>query len=149
MTPRAVRLCLLSAAALAFCLTTVTSTFAHEEEKKEELPFYLIGRPDKGPGKNLVPIAAPPIPTAADKLPKLNVPAGFKVEVFASGILDARGIREGDKGTIFISSLFGGGGKIHALSGGKLIEIAKDKCGDSWVEALREYLDFIFAYRAG
>ena len=126
MTTKAVRLCLLSAAALAFCFTTVTSTYAHEEEKKEELPFYLIGKPDKGPGAKLVPIAAPPIPTAADKLPKLNVPAGFKIEVLASGILDARGLREGDKGTIFISSLFGGGGKIHALSGGKLMEIAKD-----------------------
>ena len=54
------------------------------------------------------------MPTAADKLPQLKVPAGFKVEVFHSGILDARAIRRGDKGTIFVSSLFVAG-KIYAL----------------------------------
>ena len=50
-----------------------------------------------------------------DKLPKLKVPAGFKVEVYQSGILDARGLRGGDKGTIFVSSLFVAG-KIYAIT---------------------------------
>src|SRR5262249_31493168 len=38
----------------------------------------------------------------------------FKVEVFASGVLDARGLRQGDRGTVFVSSLFVAG-KIYAL----------------------------------
>lgn len=68
----------------------------------------------------MAPIAAPPVPTPADKLPKLKAPAGFKVEVYQPGVLDARGIRRGDKGTIFVSSLFVAG-KIYAITekGGK------------------------------
>ena len=64
----------------------------------------------------MAPVAAPPIPAAADKLPKLKVPAGFKVEIYQSGVLDARGLRRGDKGTIFVSSLFVAG-KIYAITG--------------------------------
>ena len=68
----------------------------------------------------MAPVAAPPIPTPADKLPKLKAPAGFKVEVYQPGILDARAIRRGDKGTLFVSSLFVAG-KIYAITekGGK------------------------------
>ena len=44
------------------------------------------------------------------------MPAGFKVEVYQSGILDARGLRRGDKGTVFVSSLFVAG-KIYAITG--------------------------------
>jgi glucose/arabinose dehydrogenase len=124
MTMFSARTGVLVAAALSFGLVASGGAFAHEE-KKEDVPFYLIGKPDKGPGSKMVPVAAPPIPTALDKLPKLNVPAGFKIEVFAHGILDARGIREGDKGTIFVSTLFGGGGKIHAISNGKTMELAE------------------------
>ncbi|MGH9142459.1 MAG: PQQ-dependent sugar dehydrogenase, partial [Vicinamibacterales bacterium] len=77
-------------------------------------------KPKDGPGAKMAPVAAPPIPVAADKLPKLKVPAGFKVEVYQSGVLDARGLRRGDKGTIFVSSLFVAG-KIYAITekGGK------------------------------
>jgi len=57
---------------------------------------------------------APPIPTPADPLPKLQVPDGFKVEVFQPGLLDARALRRGDKGTIFVSSLFVAG-KVYAI----------------------------------
>ena len=64
----------------------------------------------------MAPVAAPPMPTPADKLPKLTAPAGFKVETYASGILDARALRRGDKGTIFVSSLFVAG-KIYAVTG--------------------------------
>jgi len=67
-------------------------------------------------------VPAFPIPTAADKLPikKIKLPKGFKVEVWASNILDARGMRQGDKGTVFVSSLFVAG-KIYAVTdkGGK------------------------------
>ncbi len=39
-----------------------------------------------------------PIATPADKLPKMKLPPGFKVEVYAANVLDARGLRQGDKG---------------------------------------------------
>ena len=105
-------------AALAACLIAAGGAFA--QEKKEEEPFWAKGKPKEGPGAKMAPVAAPPIPTAADKLPKLKAPAGFKVEVYQSGILDARGLRRGDKGTIFVSSLFVAG-KIYAITekGGK------------------------------
>jgi glucose/arabinose dehydrogenase len=88
--------------------------------KPEEVPFWAIGKPKTGPGAQMAPVDALPIPAPVDKLPKLKVPPGFKVEVYQSGILDARGLREGDKGTIFVSSLFVAG-KIYAItnSGGK------------------------------
>src|SRR5262249_49230705 len=54
----------------------------------------------------LAPIPPPPLPTPADKLPldKLKVKAGFKIEVFAAGVANARTLRLGDKGTVFVSS---------------------------------------------
>ena len=70
----------------------------------------------------MAPVPAFPIPTAADQLPvaKIKLPPGFKAEVWASGILDARGMRQGDKGTVFVSSLFVAG-KLYAVvdKGGK------------------------------
>lgn len=87
-----------------------------------EEPFWAIGRPKNDTANKMAPVPAHPIPTAADKLPvaKIKLPPGFKAEVWASGILDARGMREGDKGTVFVSSLFVAG-KIYAVTskGGK------------------------------
>jgi glucose/arabinose dehydrogenase len=67
----------------------------------------LIGRPDDNTAAaKLAPVAPPPIPAAADKLPtaKLKLPPGFNVEVYASGMANARSMREGDKGTVFVGS---------------------------------------------
>jgi glucose/arabinose dehydrogenase len=82
----------------------------------EEEPFWAVGRPKSGPGMQMAPVPAFPVPTPADTLPiaKMKVPPGFKVEVYASGVFDARGLRQGDKGTVFVSSL-SGAGKIYAL----------------------------------
>uniref|UniRef100_UPI0038B2DAE7 PQQ-dependent sugar dehydrogenase n=1 Tax=Methylobacterium oxalidis TaxID=944322 RepID=UPI0038B2DAE7 len=46
------------------------------------------------------------MPTAAARLPldKLKVPDGFKIEVFASGVANARSIAQGDKGTVFVGT---------------------------------------------
>jgi glucose/arabinose dehydrogenase len=89
---------------------------------KEDVPFWAIGRPKGEATATMAPVPAFPVPTPADKLPigKIKVPPGFKVEVWASGILDARGLRQGDKGTVFVSSLFVAG-KIYAVvdKGGK------------------------------
>jgi glucose/arabinose dehydrogenase len=66
----------------------------------------MIGRPDNEAAQKLAPVAPPPLPAAADKLPtaKLKVPAGFNIEVYASGIANARELALGDKGTVFIGS---------------------------------------------
>ena len=68
----------------------------------------------------MAPVPAFPIPTAADQLPtkKFKLPPGFKVETWASGVLDAREIREGPKGTIVVSTLFVGN-KVYAFPPGK------------------------------
>ena len=88
----------------------------------EDEPFWAKGRPKTGTGAALAPVPAFPIATAADKLPvaKIKLPPGFKAEVWAAEVFDARGMRLGDKGTVFVSSLFGAG-KIYAITdqGGK------------------------------
>jgi glucose/arabinose dehydrogenase len=75
----------------------------------------LIGRPDTEAAKRLAPVAPPPLPTPADKLPtaKLKAPAGFKIELYASGVDNARTLRLGDQGTVFVSSRIKD--KIHAI----------------------------------
>jgi glucose/arabinose dehydrogenase len=37
-------------------------------------------------------------------IPQLKLPKGFKIEVYASGIANARSLRLGDKGTVFVSN---------------------------------------------
>jgi glucose/arabinose dehydrogenase len=66
----------------------------------------LIGMPDNPEAEKLAPIAGPLIATASDKLPttKLKVPAGFNVEVYASGLANARSMVVTDKGTVFVGS---------------------------------------------
>jgi glucose/arabinose dehydrogenase len=66
----------------------------------------LIGRPDTADAKRLAPVPAPPLAAAADKLPvdKLKAPKGLKVEVYASGMPNARSLALGDKGIVFVGS---------------------------------------------
>src|SRR6266850_2016845 len=113
---------LLSASIAAAFTVALAVSQAFAQEKKEEVPFWAIGRPAGEVTAKMAPVPAFPIATAADKLPvkKIKLPPGFKVEVYQAGILDARGMREGDKGTVFVSSLFVAG-KIYAITdkGGK------------------------------
>ncbi len=67
------------------------------------------GRPDipnAEAASKLRNVAPPPIPPSADKLPiaQLKLPPGFKVEIYASGIANARSLRLGDKGTVFVGN---------------------------------------------
>lgn len=98
----------LSCAALAFAAGALISggAFAHEEENAPEPGSPLEGQPDTEGAKALAPIAPPPLVTPADQLPidKIKVPDGFEVEVFASGVKDARVLRVGESGTVFISN---------------------------------------------
>jgi glucose/arabinose dehydrogenase len=66
----------------------------------------LIGRPDNEAAAKLAPVAPPPLPAAADKLPtaKLKLPPGFSIELYASGLANARSLALGDKGTVFVGS---------------------------------------------
>lgn len=72
-------------------------------------PTAVPGRPDipnAEVAKQLRNVAPLPFGTPADKLPleQLKVPRGFNVEVYASGIPNARSLRLGDKGTVFVSN---------------------------------------------
>jgi len=72
-------------------------------------PTTVPGRPDipnAEVASKLRNVAAPPIPPSADKLPvaQLKLPPGFKIEVYASGIANARSLSLGDKGTVFVSN---------------------------------------------
>ena len=76
----------------------------------------LIGRPEGNEAAaKLAPVAAPPLPAPADKLPtaQLKLPPGFNIEVYASGIGNARSLRVGDKGTVFVGTRFGN--KVSAI----------------------------------
>jgi glucose/arabinose dehydrogenase len=67
----------------------------------------LIGRPDNNAAAaKLAPVAPPPLATAADKLPldKLKTPKGFNLELYASGMANARSLALSDKGTVFVGS---------------------------------------------
>ena len=83
---------------------------------QEAEPGWAKGRPKTDTAMKMAPVAAFPIPTAADQLPtrKFKLPPGFKVETWASGVLDAREMRQGAKGNIFVSTLFVGN-KVYAL----------------------------------
>ncbi|HML14186.1 MAG TPA: PQQ-dependent sugar dehydrogenase [Xanthobacteraceae bacterium] len=99
-----------------------------QQASNEPPPPWAQGRPSAD--VQLAPVTPPPLATPADKLPvdKLKVPKGFKVEVWASGIPQARSLRLGDKGTVFVSTRLAD--KIYAIvdKGGKreVKIIAKD-----------------------
>jgi glucose/arabinose dehydrogenase len=71
--------------------------------------------PTSEEAKKLKGIAAPPFPAAPDHLPlaQLKLPKGFKIEVYASGIPNARSLRIGDKGTVFVGNLLRD--KVYAI----------------------------------
>ena len=73
-------------------------------------------RPDNEAALKIVLPAAPPIATAADKLPqaKLKLPKNFNIEVYASVMDSARSLRIGDKGTVFDSTHVAG--KVYAVT---------------------------------
>jgi glucose/arabinose dehydrogenase len=67
----------------------------------------LIGRPENNAAAaKLAPVPSPPLSTAADKIPldKLKAPKGFNIELYASGMPNARSLALSDKGTVFVGS---------------------------------------------
>jgi glucose/arabinose dehydrogenase len=69
-------------------------------------PPWAQGRPDTEGAAKLAPVVPPPIAAAADKLPvaKLKAPKNFNIEIYASGMANARSLRISDKGTVFVST---------------------------------------------
>jgi glucose/arabinose dehydrogenase len=72
-------------------------------------PPLVPGRPDIPSAeltKKLRGVPSPPFPTPAEKLAlgQLKLPKGFRVEIYASGIANARSLRLGDKGVVFVSN---------------------------------------------
>jgi len=63
----------------------------------------LFDRPaNNDAASKLAPVPPPPVAVAADKLPidKLKAAKGFKIEVYASGIADARSLAQNDDGSV-------------------------------------------------
>ena len=58
------------------------------------------------PQRKLAPVPSPPLAIAADKIPldKLKAPKGFNIELYASGMANARSMALGAKGTVFVGS---------------------------------------------
>src|SRR6195952_576737 len=69
-------------------------------------PTWQQGRSSTESESSLHPLAPLRTGRPASELPldKLKVPAGFKVEVYADGIPEARSLALGDKGTVFVSN---------------------------------------------
>jgi glucose/arabinose dehydrogenase len=93
-----------------------TSTAAPAPLPAPTIQSVLADRPKAEAAQKLAPVAPPPIATAADKIPvdQLKAPKGFKIDVYATGMVNARSLREGDKGTIFVSSRLTD--KIYAIT---------------------------------
>jgi glucose/arabinose dehydrogenase len=93
---------------LAGTFLALSTIAASAQQAAQSLPpgSPLIGRPDNEAAQRLAPMVAPPLPASPDKLPiaKLKVPAGFNIEVYASGMANARSMALGDKGTVFVGS---------------------------------------------
>ena len=86
-----------------------TSRAATPAPSMQPQPTTVPGRPDIPNAEvatQLRSVPAPPFPAPPDQLPtpQLKLPKGFKIEVFASGIANARSMRLGDKGTVFVSN---------------------------------------------
>ena len=101
--------------AMAVLACATLSVWAQQPPAEE--PGWAKGRPKTDAATRMAPVPAFPIPTAADKLPtsRFKLPPGFKVETWASGVLDARELRDNGKGTVFASTLFVGN-KVYAIS---------------------------------
>ena len=73
-------------------------------------PTWAQGRTVEQANSKLVPHPPGLIALPAEEIPtaKLKVPAGFKVELWASGLPNARSMAVGSKGTVFIGTRFPG-----------------------------------------
>jgi glucose/arabinose dehydrogenase len=93
--------------ALATAFLTLFATAALAQAPAPAAPpSWQQGRSAEQANSTLHPFAPHMTGRASKDLPldKLKVPAGFKVEVWADGIPEARSLALGDKGTVFVSN---------------------------------------------
>src|SRR2546423_4866247 len=86
-----------------------------QQAQPQPPPTWKQGQPSSMADSTLAPIAQPPAPKAAADIPvdRIKVPPGFKVELWASGINNARTMVWGDKGTLFVGSRVAG--QVYAI----------------------------------
>jgi len=91
-------------AALAVAAAFAASALA--QDKPAPAPSWQQGKPAAQAESTLHPFAPHMTGRSAKELPvnTLKVPSGFKVEVWADGIPEARSLALGDKGTVFVSN---------------------------------------------
>src|SRR5215467_251345 len=99
----------LTALAVALVVVAFVSALAWAQQAAAPPPWKQ-GQPASMADSTLAPIPPPPAPMAASDIPvdKIKVPPGFKVELWAAGINNARAMTWGDKGTLFVSSRVAG-----------------------------------------
>jgi len=100
----------LLAVALALVMILAPLTFAQQPP-----PPWKQGQPPEMANSPLAPVAQPPAPKAPGEIPinKIKVPQGFKVELWAHSLPNARVMVWGDKGTLFVSSRVAG--NVYAI----------------------------------
>jgi glucose/arabinose dehydrogenase len=78
-------------------------------------PPWTQGRPPEQASSPLAPHAQPPAPKPAKDIPvdKVKLPPGFKIEVWADMLPNARSMTLGSKGTLFVGSR--GAGNVYAV----------------------------------
>ena len=95
---------------------------------------WFLGDETEGQ-KGLSPPSGPPTGVSdadlAKLMPKIKLPPGFKIEVYASNVLAARQMAWGDKGTLFVGSF--GLGNVYAI---------KDNGGKKEVKTILKGLNF-------
>jgi glucose/arabinose dehydrogenase len=103
------------AIALTGCATSAPPPPATQPPPQTAAPAWQQGRPAALANSPLSPFATPPEPTPADRIPlqQLRVPDGFRIELWASGIHNARSLALGSRGTVFIGSRVAG--KVYAV----------------------------------
>jgi glucose/arabinose dehydrogenase len=84
---------------------------------KNPPPDWVLGD-ETEQQKGLAPPAGPATPTSLadlnENLKKIKLPPGFKIEVYASGLPEARQMAWGDKGTLFVGSF--GATNVYAVT---------------------------------
>jgi glucose/arabinose dehydrogenase len=95
-----------SIAAVALTLGLASVAVAQQAAPAAAPPSWKQGITESQAASPLHPFAPHMTGRAVSELPleKLKVPAGFKVEVWAEGIPEARSLALGDKGTVFVSN---------------------------------------------
>ena len=103
-------------ALFASLVASATTAFAQQTPPATAVPpTWAQGRTAEQANSTLVPHPPGLIALPADEIPtdKLKVPAGFKVELWASGLPNARSMAIGSKGTVFIGTRFPG--NVYAI----------------------------------